>query len=185
MSTMSAIRGLWGTYTNLLKVHPLKTKCATTGVIMTIGDIGAQVLLEKRAFEDVDLKRTSRNSITGVMVVGPFAHHWFKMLEGRFGASQSVGTVAKKILADQVFATPFIVNAVLFTTTALSGKGLEGAVEKVKTTGPEAVLSAYKVWPIANGLNFMLVPIHFRVLYTNCVSMGWSTYLAYLNYKNV
>ena len=34
------------------------------------------------------------------------------------------------------------------------------------------------VWPIANLFQFRFVPSTYRVLYVNCIGIGWNTYLS-------
>jgi protein Mpv17 len=37
------------------------------------------------------------------------------------------------------------------------------------------------VWPLANAVNFAIVPAPYRVLYVNFVSLCWNTYLSSVN----
>lgn len=36
----------------------------------------------------------------------------------------------------------------------------------------------YKLWPLANAINFSLVPLKLRVLFANVVSVFWNMYLS-------
>jgi len=36
----------------------------------------------------------------------------------------------------------------------------------------------YKIWPLANLINFSVVPLKFRVLFANVISVFWNMYLS-------
>jgi protein Mpv17 len=43
------------------------------------------------------------------------------------------------------------------------------------------IISAWKLWPIVNSVNFWFVPLQFRVLYVNVLAFAWSAYLTHVN----
>jgi hypothetical protein len=51
-----------------------------------------------------------------------------------------------------------------------------------KQTAP-IVFEAYKVWPLVMMINFYLMPLHNRALFSNVVGILWNVYLSYL-YEN-
>eukprot|EP01135_Chromosphaera_perkinsii_P000328 Nk52_evm1s68 gene=Nk52_evmTU1s68 len=248
--------GLFRAYTRLLNTHPVRTKALTSGLILSGGDVFAQMVIEnKKLFpppspdaqrgecdakggdhaqlQYVDGWRTMRNGIAGLVVVGPSLHYWFHFLHSRFGAGRSLRTVAMKFLCHQVVATPYMVISVLAVTSVLQsppepitthcssssssstpppaststflgandkGTGRQqgqeqgvstGATTRMglvqeKVTGPkgrEALVNAYKVWPVASAVIYGFIPLQYQVLCSNVVAFGWASYLAHLNYK--
>jgi protein Mpv17 len=43
------------------------------------------------------------------------------------------------------------------------------------------VLGAWKFWPAANIINFGMIPLEYRVLYSNVLSVFWTGYLTIVN----
>jgi len=41
----------------------------------------------------------------------------------------------------------------------------------------------WRFWPLANIINFSMIPLEYRVLYVNCMSMLWNGYLSHANYQ--
>ena len=39
----------------------------------------------------------------------------------------------------------------------------------------------WQVWPSVNFINFLIVPIHYQVLFSNMVSLFFNSYLSYLH----
>ena len=52
-----------------------------------------------------------------------------------------------------------------------------GAI-KVRTELRPTILANWKLWPLANAANFALVPLQYRVLFTNLVAVIWNVYLS-------
>ena len=42
------------------------------------------------------------------------------------------------------------------------------------------LLANYKVWPAVHMVNFLVVPVHHRLLVTNSVGVFWNAYLTYV-----
>lgn len=42
----------------------------------------------------------------------------------------------------------------------------------------ETMVVCWKLWPIANLINFAFVPANLRVLFMNFVGLGWNIYLS-------
>ncbi|XP_070562867.1 mpv17-like protein 2 [Ptychodera flava] len=127
-----------------------------------------------------DWSRTGRMFLIGLMI-GPFNHVWYKFLD-HFLPARTTGVIVRKILLDQIVASPF------FATTFFMGMGLlEGeTVAKSFDILKEKFISVYTadwcVWPAAQCINFYFVPTRFRVLYVNGVTLGWDTFLSYVKH---
>ena len=117
--------------------------------------------------------------IVTIVVFGPGATQWYKLLT-RINLQNKHVTTAVRVLADQcVFATT---NLAFFLS---SMAWLEGTSPKAKleSTYVEALKKNWLVWPPVQAINFTYVPLHHRVLVVNVVSLGWNCYLSYANSK--
>jgi hypothetical protein len=48
---------------------------------------------------------------------------------------------------------------------------------QIRRDYPLVQLNGWKVWPVAALINYKFVPLQFRVLFINCVALGWSIFL--------
>jgi protein Mpv17 len=60
---------------------------------------------------------------------------------------------------------------------------LEGtsAKEKLDKTYWNALTSNWMVWPFVQVVNFSFVPLDYRVLFVNGLSIFWNCYLSYIS----
>jgi len=153
-----------------------------SSTIMTVADIATQMLVEGKSSADLDAQRTLRFTVAGLALHGPYFFVGFSALDRQFGAPTSFKVVAQKTAAAQfILFPPYL--AMLF--------GLMGTLEqhpnvaeKIRTKVPEAFMSGCIYWPVANSINFALIPTTFRVPYL-AVSAGlWNCYLSWENAKD-
>ena len=161
-----------------------------SGCIMTVADIMTQLVVEKRSLQDdgsdsedvarYDPVRSLRWCGVGLALHGPYFRYCFSRLDQMF-KTQSLLVVAKKTaLAQFIVFPPYLVA--LFTTLGL----LEGSteiLEGIRTKVPKAFMSGCIFWPIANAVNFSLVPSTARVPYLASVGALWNGYLSWMNSK--
>ncbi|CAM9970554.1 unnamed protein product [Pylaiella littoralis] len=92
----------------------------------------------------------------------------------------------KMVTLDQAIGAP-LVNAgfmFLFTlaTALTTGSGaLEAGSQagaKLKNNLWGTLLVCWRIWPVANTINFAFVPAKLRVLFMNFVGLGWNIYLS-------
>jgi protein Mpv17 len=166
---------------------PLMKKAFQAGLqssfIMTLADIGTQCAVEgKNLSLDYDATRTLRWTLAGLALHGPYFLVGFSIVDKRLGAATSLKVVAQKTaIAQFILFPPYLVS--LF--------GLMGVLEqhpsvpdKIKTKVPEAFLSGCIYWPIANGINFALVPQSMRVPYVASAAGLWNCYLSWENARD-
>lgn len=69
----------------------------------------------------------------------------------------------------------------LFTAIA-SGTGVTASVRKAGSMVRDSIwgtlLVCWKLWPVANLINFAFVPANLRVLFMNFVGLGWNIFLS-------
>lgn len=55
------------------------------------------------------------------------------------------------------------------------------AQKKLETTWWPALKTNWLVWPAVQTVNFTFLPLQYRVLFANVVSIGWNSYLSWVN----
>lgn len=88
------------------------------------------------------------------------------------------------MLADQA-TSPFVLNAAFLYYLAITdGKSHQAAVQTVKDRVMPIIIESYKVWPFIILLNFYVIPLHSRVLFSNAAAIVWTSYLTFLISKS-
>ena len=59
------------------------------------------------------------------------------------------------------------------------GGGVLRGLDLVSEKWGDTILTGFCVWPAAQVVNFMLVPLRWRVMFFNVVSFGWNSWLAW------
>lgn len=133
-----------------------------------------------------DWVRTGQVAITGFVYTGPIAHKWYQILESVVTVRHRGVSLAVKLLLDAVVFSPLAVGGYFCVRTLLEEAPspevfMERLSHKLSLKYWGAVEASWTFWPAANVINFSIVPIPFRVLYNNGLSIFWNTYLTHLN----
>lgn len=189
--------GAWTWYKSMLVAKPLVTKSITSSCIMGASDVMCQKVVARATPEEerpskLDSTRILHVAITGSLWSGPITHYWYIVLEKMYGAIAKaaniqdpvVGLVIRLILDSTIFSSVTI-SGYFTVRSFLEGTGLKGASEKVRTRFLTTLFGAWKFWPLANAVNFWFVPMQFRVLYMNVLSLFWTGWLTYVNSKKI
>jgi protein Mpv17 len=205
MSTVSALplgpagaleRG-WVAYKSALSSRPIITKSVTSAVIMSVSDAITQRVEAKLSQPDSKKKdddsgkaifvhnwlRTSHVAITGMVYSGPITHYWYQILELIVTVENRVLGLACRMLLDSIIFTPVTITGYFTVRTFLDQQGLVTLRTKLQTKLKPALFAAWSFWPPVNIFNFSLVPLQFRVLYSNVMSLVWTGYLSFVNQK--
>ncbi|CAN0391400.1 unnamed protein product, partial [Laminaria digitata] len=197
-------QGLLAAYLRALDNRPLSTKVITSGVICGVGDIMAQALAFKPApgqvftmgafAKAVELQRFAIYGVIGALWIAPVVHYWFDLLESVMKSPKGppktfagkMGKALKMVSLDQTIGAP-VVNAgfmFLFTFATAVCTGTQGvqasrkSLDMVRGSIWSTLLVCWKIWPVANLINFAFVPANLRVLFMNFVGLGWNIYLS-------
>mmetsp|Transcript_78385 Transcript_78385/g.227511 ORF Transcript_78385/g.227511 Transcript_78385/m.227511 type:complete len:266 (+) Transcript_78385:185-982(+) len=173
---------------------PLRTKSYTAAIINLIGDVLAQNLESHLSGEPamLDYKRTITFFLCGLCFVGPFVHAWYellfrlgKALENRFQSSKLKQIVAQ-VVTDQTVGVALYFPSYFYAFEALESlvlnkmPSLAKATEKLSQQLGEVLIMQYRIFPLANAINFAFVPPELRVLFSNTISIFWNMYLCTL-----
>lgn len=131
-----------------------------------------------------DWRRTGQVAVTGFVFTGPIAHTWYQILESVVTIKHRALGVAVRLLLDAFVFSPIAVGGYFCVRTLLESPPevvMERLSLKLSLKYWGAVQASWTFWPAVNVINFSLVPVPFRVLYNNGLSIFWNTYLTHLN----
>ena len=179
----------WSWYKTMLKEHPITTKSTTSSAIMAVSDVICQEITKEAPTRknekapSLDYLRILHVAITGYVWSGPVSHYWYAILNKMVKVEHPIGRLATSIFLDAIIFSPVAVSGYFSVRSILEGTNIEGIRHKLTTRFVPTVVGAWKFWPAANIVNFGVVPLQFRVLYNNALSLFWTGYLTHVNAK--
>ncbi|KAL1896725.1 Protein required for ethanol metabolism [Ceratocystis pirilliformis] len=166
-------------YQARLAARPLLTQAVTTSILFATGDATAQLLVEpKKEGKKYDFARTGRMALYGGCVFGPCAATWFKFLARNVVLKNKNAETLARVACDQGLFAPVFIGLFLSSMAVLEGSDPQEKLAKSYTT---ALVSNYYLWPAVQMVNFKFMPLQHRLLFTNVISIGWNSYLSYIN----
>jgi hypothetical protein len=105
-----------------------------------------------------------------------FLHH-------NFNFSSKFRSILTKVTVQQIVYTPVFIAYFFSMQALLGGASLEETWERLKMAFPVSIKNSIKLWPAVTAFSFMYFPAQFRSVFAACVSVGWQTYLSWLNQK--
>ncbi|XP_012223635.1 mpv17-like protein 2 [Linepithema humile] len=127
-----------------------------------------------------DYTRTRNMTIVGLLQ-GPF-HHWFYLFLERILPGRSAKSVVKKTLLDQSIASPTCLAIFFVGLGIMEHREIEEICKELKLKFADTWKVDCCFWPPTQCINFLFVPLHYRVLYTNAMTMVYDIFLSYIKY---
>lgn len=133
--------------------------------------------------EKFDWTRNIHMSAAG-FTTGLISHYWYIFLDRRLSTVKTFSIITKKVLLDQIIFSP--VNwVVYFTTVGLCERSnVEKVTDEIIEKGLQDIYVAeWFIWPPAQYFNFYCLPLRYRILFDNIISLGFDIYSPYVKYK--
>ncbi|KAI0217284.1 Mpv17-like protein 2, partial [Lamellibrachia satsuma] len=128
-----------------------------------------------------DPVRTSHVCWTGA-VIGPMCHFWYRYLEDIL-PGRTITPVLKKLFLDQVVFTPVYISVFLVMLGCLERATFSEMKRDLLHKGVVLLKADWMIWPPAQLVNFCLLPVQYRVLYDNTISLGFDCYYSHVKYR--
>ncbi|KAK9458100.1 hypothetical protein V1511DRAFT_491757 [Dipodascopsis uninucleata] len=176
-------------YNAKLVARPLLTQCVSTGVLFGIGDAIAQLALpgldngEKKKYDYI---RTLRLCFHGGVVFAPMVSQWYRLISTRIviPGRPNIEALAR-MAADQTIWAPFGIASFYVSMGVLQMQPWEEIKHEVKTKWGPTMVGNYAVWPIVQLINFRLMPLEYRLLFVNVISIAWNSYLSWFSAADI
>ncbi|GAM25355.1 hypothetical protein SAMD00019534_085300 [Acytostelium subglobosum LB1] len=167
-------------YMRKLKNNPVPTKALTSASIAFFSNLIAQRVVERRR---VDWSRVIKFAIWG-LVSSPISHYWYIVLDRLFRNIKDKYQVYGKIIVDQLIYAPFI-NILFYVVTSLLDRKPNAIILKLYFSLLPTLKENWKIWPIAQIINFTYTPPHLRAMFTFFIEFIWFIMLSVVSKKKV
>ncbi|XP_043483357.1 mpv17-like protein 2 [Leptopilina heterotoma] len=130
---------------------------------------------------DYDFNRT-KNMLTVGLLQGPFHHYFYRFLDKNF-PGKKIFSIFKKTMLDQMISSPSCL-AIFFC-----GHGLleRKSLTEINMEMRQKFFHTWKVdwcfFPPAQIVNFLFVPLQYRVIYINAITVIFDIFLSYMKYE--
>ncbi|XP_037016979.1 peroxisomal membrane protein 2 [Artibeus jamaicensis] len=169
-------------YLRLLRLYPVLTKAATSGILSALGNVLAQ-MIKKRKKENRSQKLDGNGPLTyaiyGFFFTGPLSHFLYLFMEHWIPPEVPWAGVKRLLLDRLIFAPAFLLSFFLIMNFLEGGDPAAGAA-KVRSAFWPALQTNWRIWTPVQFININYVPLQFRVLFANLVAVFWYAYLASL-----
>ncbi|XP_033629919.1 mpv17-like protein [Asterias rubens] len=154
--------------------HPAIANSITYGTILGVAETMQQTIA---GCEKYDWPRVGRMMVIGGCAYGPIGFYWYRWLDRALPGAAKLA-VAKKVILDQLVSAP------LFISIFYVGSSIMERTEDISAELKEKFVPTYTAsccfWPLAQTVNFLFLPPHFRVVYVATLSMVWSNILCFM-----
>lgn len=151
----------------------------------TPGSPGPSSFVESAPPSGHDYARTSRLAFYGGFIFAPLLHTWLGFLDRRVRIPRHPRlTIVARVLADLGVWGPFIVSVFWSSQAVLEGKAWQAVQAKWRNAFVPSLSKSILVFGPTQIVNFSLVPAQHRMLVSQCVGLGWNTFLSYSNNRS-
>lgn len=190
------VKSLLDAYSDKLVRFPYATKIISSAVVGGAGDLLIQLLNQKKGLGIFNFRRWLVFTAVSGFYIAPAIHLWFNYL-GYLVLPASLGKFGVafvQMLLDQTFGA-VVINAGFFYAFAFSDalfppdfsklkSVLVDGTKSVKNNMWETLIANWYCWPIINFLNFLVIPLEYRVLFSNFAAVFWNMFLSTIANRN-
>ncbi|KAJ9463085.1 Protein SYM1 [Diplonema papillatum] len=161
------------------KKYPIRMKMLVGGCLSLTTELVVQKAIEKQP--KVEVARCGRAAAWRMFFHVPILHTWLNFLEKHVTGASVRAVVTKKVLCDQLVASPIVHAMFFYYMTFAEGGTLQDGHQKLSDCWLRTMCFSYMLWPVAHMFTFGYVPIHHRVHFVNLVAMLWMGILSFVN----
>lgn len=184
------VKSVLNAYSDKLIRFPFATKIISSAVVGGTGDLLIQLLNQKKGMGAFNFRRWLVFTAVAGFYIAPAIHLWFNYL-GYLALPASLGKFGiafVQMLLDQTFGA-VIINAGFFYAFSLSDalfppdlsklqSVLSEGTKAVRKNMWETLVANWYCWPVINFLNFLVIPLEYRVLFSNFAAVFWNMFLS-------
>ncbi|XP_065197019.1 peroxisomal membrane protein 2-like [Sycon ciliatum] len=174
----SALTKALTVYRFALRTNPMLVKGVTSGMISALGNVVAQLISPQGPGGKINWRSVASFGAFNAVVTGPLTHHLYRILEGAVPRNMKYAAVYRVAIDRLLFAPPYLM-VFFFVVALLEGLSVQAAIQRIRGVFWTALKMNWKVWTLAQYINFSYVPTEYRVLFANVISFLWNIYLAY------
>jgi len=168
-------------YNSSLNSYPLLTKILTSFITFGSGDLICQKIENSKKFKNnYCLSRTLKQASFGIFIY-PYLHTQYCILIPRIIKGKGLLLPIKNVAFDQIIGAPIFTCLFFIYLGLINSKKMMDIQQVIKKKLEPTLIMNWKIWPFLNFINFSIVPIPYRVLYSNITGMFWSIYLSSVN----
>ncbi|VFV38226.1 peroxisomal membrane protein 2-like [Lynx pardinus] len=153
-----------------------------SGILSALGNFLAQMMAKQRKKENsqkLDVSGPLRYAIYGFFFTGPLSHFFYLFME-HWIPSEVPWAGVKRLLLDRLLFAPAFLLLFLLVMNFLEGRDAAALSVQIRRSFWPALRMNWRVWTPVQFININYVPLQFRVLVANLVSLFWYIYLASL-----
>ena len=130
-----------------------------------------------------DFRRTACMGVVR-LVIGPVLRSWYLTLERIVPGTAKTSGFEKMLLHQSLFA-PVMICFFFSVSETLAGKRPHEIKGMLQECYVQTLITNYKIWPLAQTLNFKFVPIYTQhcVGFVQIVAIFWNAYLSWMANK--
>ncbi|KAL3943075.1 MAG: hypothetical protein SGBAC_002852 [Bacillariaceae sp.] len=186
---------------SFVKAHPFKFQLGVATVKTSAADLVAQVVAERKSFDEIDWQRNGLFVVFGFVYLGGFQYwlmvtkyrHWFPTMD-RFAKlsfaqklKDTAGMIdaAKMVLFDVTVHLPLLYFPTYYAVKeAVGGHSwnpadwVQDGVTKYAGNAKEDLTAMIKLWGPSDCIQFVL-PVHIRLPFRHIVSFFWTAYVSF------
>ncbi|KAK9462597.1 uncharacterized protein V1516DRAFT_670666 [Lipomyces oligophaga] len=174
-------------YNARLAARPLLTQCASTGFLFGTGDFLAQMMAPDQETEGrYNYLRTVRMTFHGACVFAPVVSKWYVLIGTRINMPGKPTLEAMaRMAADQLVWAPVGIASFYVSMGVLQLHSWNQIKQELQEKWYPTMVGNYMVWPAVQVLNFRLIPLQYRLMFVNVVSIAWNTFLSWFSSTDI
>lgn len=87
------------------------------------------------------------------------------------------------MLIDQIICSPVTIGTFFVTLAIVEKSSADEFLEELRSKSWRLYLAEWVIWPPAQMINFFFLPLRYRVLYDNTISLGYDVYTSYVKHE--